>query len=1064
MTRHQKKSELEAGFVRPPASAKPHTWWHWMNGNVSKQGITADLEAMQRVGIGGCQAFHVTDGIPAGPVGYMSDTWRAMMKHAVTEAERLGLEVCLHNCAGWSSSGGPWITPEHAMQKLVFSEKRVTGPTIFSGELEQPKATAGYYRDIAILAFPTPKGELRGGSGFRIADIEAKAGFGAKDRPAPDTRTVEPGDCIALKEIVNLTGRKSWQVPAGEWTLVRFGHTPTGSTNRPAPPEGVGLECDKLSRTAALLHWHSSMAKVIADIGPSLRGKALNNILIDSYEVGYQNWTPQFATAFRKTHGYDLLAYLPCITGRVVGSLEQSERFLWDFRRTIADLFLSEYIGTFEQLCHKQGLTLSIEPYGNGNFSHAEVAARADIPMGEFWARSPGRYTWTGKLAASAAHASSRKFVGAEAFTASPPNAWINSPASLKAEGDYFFTQGINRFIFHTFVHQPWPSSVLPGMTMGPHGMQGNRNNTWFEQSTAWMTYIARCQYLLQEGHAVMDLCYVLGEDTASANSLEVRDALRPVPPPGYDYGVVDVATVMKLSVKNGELVLPGGMRYRALVLMPSRGMRPALARKLSALIQAGALVVGPRPTQSPSLAGYPRCDEEVQRLGKAIPEWSLEQALAQLRLVPDTRFSAPQIEYLHRRTADTDLYFVSNQSAQPSVVDATFRIRGKRPELWNPETGEIRKAPIWHEKEGHTTVALTLEPSGSVFVVFREAAGSADHLVAIAPLNGSASAQPTALEIRRARYEAVDGSEGKDVTEQLQKLVKNGALSLEVGNSLFGDPAFKKVKQLTVTYRLNGTERTETRSEKKRLELGAVGSVATLPDYALTVDANGLPRLRASTPSAMRLTSASGKRWQAVVKAVPAPLEITGPWQVRFPTGWGAPEQISLERLSSWTRHEHPDVKHFSGTATYRTSFTLPEAVFSEARLELGRVEVLAQVWLNGTALGTLWNAPFQVEVTKALRPGVNTLEVRVTNQWANRLIGDAALPEDERFTGGTTSGRGRGIAAIPEWLLKGAPRPATLRKSFATWQHYSANSPLLDSGLLGPVRLVFLQEATLD
>ncbi len=958
---------LDDGFLNPPASAKPHTWWHRMNGNITREGITADLEAMQRGGIGGAQAFDVSDGIPAGPVAYMSPQWRELMKHAITEADRLGLEICMHNCGGWSSSGGPWITPEFSMQKIVFSEKRFQGPAVFNGNLPEPKANENFYGDIAVLAFPTPAGDLKGG-GFRIANWAQKSGVSLKgkkikDLPGPDTRVVPPGDIIALDKIINLTGRKTWQVPAGEWTIVRFGYTTTGVPNHPAPVGGEGLECDKFSGAAAQLAWRNTVGKVIADTGP-LVGKTFNNVLIDSYEVGLQNWTPLMAEKFRQARGYNLLPYLVCVTGRVIGSLDQSERFLWDFRRTQADLYLKEYVGTFADLCHQNGMLLSCEPYGPGNFNHMEVGNLADIPMGEFWTGQPERYGWTGKLAASSANANGRNIVGAEAFTAMPDVAWTGTPANLKTEGDHFFCQGINRFIFHTYVHQPW-TNVLPGMTMGPHGMQNNRNNTWFEQGAAWMKYIARCQYLLQSGRSVMDLCYVLSEDSPVGNSLAPHQ-----PPKGYDYDVADAGTVMKMSVKDGQVVLPSGMSYRVLGLTESQRMRPALAQKIAELIKAGAVVVGQRPTRSPSLENYPACDEQVKRLGAAISEQTPAQALGKIHLAPDAQFSDAAMEYLHRKIGAVDAYFVSNQKEKTVAAEATFRVTGREPELWYPQTGRMEAAPVYHQtSDGRTVVALDLDAADSVFVVFRKPARD-DAAIAFTH----------------------DGQPGRTATLHRQ------------GDGL---------------------------------------AVSALQAGAYVVQ------------------TAQGKTLAAQVAEVPLPLVLTGPWSVKFPAGWGAPEQIELPQLVSWTQNINPDIKHFSGTATYVKDFELPANHASKTILDLGRVEVMAEVWLNGKNLGVGWKAPYEVDVTGAVQSGGNHLEVRVVNLWINRLIGDLGLPADEAF--GKMGPRGVSIDAIPNWLLHGGPKPARTRKTFITWQHFTAHSPLVESGLIGPVRLLFVQDVPL-
>ena len=529
---------LADGFRNPPDSARPQVWWHWMNGNVTKEGITADLEAMKRVGIGGAQIFNVDGGIPAGPVKFLGPEWRGLMLHAAREADRLGLELCLHNCAGWSSSGGPWNTPEHAMQRVTISEQPVTGPAHFSGVLPAPPARLGFYRDIAVLAFRTPAGEDGTGKSLRINNFDAKSGANgqfvlsspAKDRVSADLVVPRAG-IVDLTGALQPDGRLEWDVPAGDWTILRLGYTPTGAENHPAPAAGTGLECDKFSRDALDAHWTGYVQKVLDDLGPLAgAGKPLNNVLIDSYEVGGQNWTPRFRSEFERRRGYDPLLFLPTFTGRVVDNPEVSERFLWDVRRTIADLFAENYYGHFQELCHQHGLKASIEPY-TGPFESLQCGEAADIPMGEFWVGgAPGSSI---KLAASAGHIFGRPVIGAESFTASPGRQhgrWLDDPYSLKALGDQVFCRGINRFIFHRYAMQPW-TNRWPGMTMGQWGTHFDRTCTWWEQGRAWLQYVARCQYLLQQGRFVADAAYFCGQSAP----VETRVG-NPVLPQGYDF------------------------------------------------------------------------------------------------------------------------------------------------------------------------------------------------------------------------------------------------------------------------------------------------------------------------------------------------------------------------------------------------------------------------------------------------------------------------------------------------------------------------------------------------
>ncbi len=742
---------LERGFIDPPNSAKPQTWWHWMNGNITREGITADLEAMKRAGVGGAQIFNVDCGIPAGPVKVGSPEWVGLVKHAVTEADRLGLELCMHNIAGWSSSGGPWIKPEQAMQELVWTERKVQGPAQFSEVLEQPKDKEGFYRDVAVLAF---RCEDLPDDGQQIGDIRGKAALDRRNRMDPDLTTPVTGGAIPLDGEIDLTksmaadGRLTWDVPDGKWSILRIGYRPTGAQNAPAPPEARGLECDKLSNEGVEAAWAGMMAPVLKAVGGP-DGRSLNNVLIDSYERGYQNWTRDFPAEFARRCGYDITPYLPVITGRVVGSPEISERFLWDFRKTVADLWAENYVGHMADLCHANRMFCSIEPYGNGAFDDLQCGGEADIAMGEFWVGSGGGdHT---KMAASAMHTHGGKIVGAESFTANEEHAkWQADPYSIKALGDQIYCDGVNRFIMHRYAHQPW-MNVAPGMTMGPWGTNFERTVTWWDQGAAWLSYLSRCQFLLQSGLFCADVCYCCGE--AGANDLIGRGSL----PAGYDYDGCDAGVVLnRMSVRDGRIVLPDGMSYSVLVMPESRFMTPEMIGKIEQLVRAGAVVVGPKPDKSPSLAGYPDCDARVKQLadqvwgdcnGTTIKEvryglglaiWGMDMPaiLAQLNIPPDLAVNGAQGEkraaWIHRRAGDADVYFVSNQSYSRLSREWVFRQSGKVPELWHPDTGKIERAPVYWESGGRTIVPIRFDPAGSVFVVFRKPADGSDHLVSV--------------------------------------------------------------------------------------------------------------------------------------------------------------------------------------------------------------------------------------------------------------------------------------------------------------------------------------------
>lgn len=1203
--------ELVSSFIKPPHEAKPHTWWHWMNGNITKEGITKDLTEMSVVGLGGAQIFNVGERIPEGPVQFMSQQWRELFGHAAMVAAKVGLEICIHNCAGWSSSGGPWIKPEHAMQRVTWSEVRLQGPRRFDGHLPQPPTTAGFYRDIAIIAFPTPYGEgislrdlspkvtastepfdakliidgrintaaalplpsdgkpqyiqfefqkpikvhgisLTTGPGrqshageilvsengksfervrtfsiprnqrsitlaidvpkgyifriaftrgdaqakrigiaevafelaFRIDNWQGKAAFTRMDNPAPDVRTV-PKECIIQREnIVDLTSRVSpdghlvWDVPEGNWTILRIGYTPTGKTNHPAPQSGLGLECDKLSREALEVHWQNAIAPLLKDVG-HLAGRTFKHILIDSYEVGSQNWTRNFRDEFKKRRGYELLQFLPTLTGRVVESLDVSERFLWDFRKTIAELFAENYFGYFAELCHKHGLLLWVEPYGNGPFDDITCGGKADVPMCEFWV---GTGVGTGKhmnakLAASIAHTYGKRIVAAESFTASPERAgWRNYPYSLKALGDFMFCSGVNRFVFHRFAHQPWLDRK-PGMTMGPWGFHFEWTNTWWEQASAWLTYISRCQYMLQQGVHVADVCYFVGEGSPTSIRLSM-----PMPQ-GYDFDACDAEVLLKrMSVKGNRIVLPDGTSYEVLVLPDERAMTPTLLRRIGELVKLGAYVIGPKPSNSPSLMGYPKSDEEVRKLageiwgdcdGKTVREssygagkvfWgvSIAEVLKRKKIKPDFEFegmlSGTALNYIHRKLGDTDIYFVANMRERFEIVDCTFRVNGKLPELWHPDSGRIERAPMFEQVDGRTKVTLTLEPFGSVFVLFRQPVARPIAVTKVLK-DGKDALMPKPaffgkLEIVKAIYGVLeDPKRCIDVTEHLRKMVKNNVLFVVASNQIAGDPAYGIVKKMRVDYTIDGKPYTITVNENEVVELPP-WAYGVGPGFKLRSLPQGMFELKAFEAGTYELHTTLGKALRASAANVPKPVELTGPWEVRFAPDWGAPESVTFERLISWTEHKDDGIKYYSGTATYVKEFELPKALVRRELaiyLDLGDVMVIAAVMLNGRNMGILWKRPFQVEITDAVKPGKNRLEVSVANLWVNRLIGDEQLPDDREWNPDGS------LKAWPRWMIEGKPMPKTGRFTWTTWRHHTKDSPLIPSGLLGPVRIIF-------
>lgn len=1008
----------------------------------------------------------------------MSREWRELMTHAVREADRLDLEFCLHNCAGWSSSGGPWVTPEHSMFEIVWTEQSVESRT-WRNQIERPPARLDFYRDICVLAFPTPLAEGEGGPGFRLEQWRGKAGFERLDAPSRDQRTPPPESTIPRDAIIDLTSKLSatgtldWTAPEGNWTLLRIGYTPTLRTNHPAPEEGRGLECDKLSKEGADQHWRGIVQKVLDDAG-NLAGPALNNVLIDSYETGQQNWTHDFPEQFRRRRGYDPTFYLPAVTGRVVDDVAVTERFLWDFRRTIADLFCENYYGRFAALCHERGLRLSIEPYGGwtGNFHDLEVASQADIPMGEFWTdRRNDWCDWSVKLAASAAHAAGTSLVGAEAFTSAPSEArWLNHPGKLKAQGDWAFSQGLTRVIFHTCVHQPWPDAIQPGMTMSEYGMQLNRNNTWFRDSRAWMDYLARCQYLLQQGEFVADLCYVASEN--APNRMRRADELHPAPPAGYDYDMISTQAMLRMRVERGRVVLPSGMSYQILVLPNETQMRPRVLRKVVQLAEQGATIIGPQPTASPSLEDYPDCDDNIQT--QAAKSWSdgtirsgsdaLAEALQTLQVRPDFELNSPTASrpfaVIHRRTDNRDVYFVSNQARRSIRAECVFRQHGAEPELLKPQTGECETAAFWRRTEDdRTAITLRLGIGESIFVVFSRDASPRPHVIAAVGPADEFTRTPLRpnVEVKRAVYGVLDGDVAQqvDVTDPVRKLVANSQEDAVAGNSLAGDPAYGRLKELRIEYTEEGIDNSVTIAEGDTIYFPAAGEAELGPPPAeFQITDNDL-NLISFRPGAYEAAVPSVGRVDLQIAELPDPIAVEGPWQVRLIPQVSSERShalaIELQQLCSLSDCDDDRLRYFAGKATYAVRFDVPNEVIRPGYvqcLDLGGVEVIAKPHLNGENLGTLWHAPYQVNVTGALRPGENELTIDVTTLWPNRLIGDERLS-------GRAAERSRGLRdqILSAWVSEG--RLPESRESYSIWRHWLASDELQPAGLLGPVRI---------
>jgi len=1094
------------GFQNPPDGAKPRVWWHWMSGNITKEGIKADLEWMKRAGIGGFQNFDAglnTPQVVEKRLVYMTPEWKDAFKYAATLADELGLEMAIAGSPGWSESGGPWVTPAQAMKKYVWSETRVEGGRPFTGVLPKPPSTTGqyqnlaggrgfggmggatpqappaFYADSAVVAYRQPEAEYRlesaqakvtssggsfnpaelidgdlakstllpaapvdqkawiqieypsaltvrgltfvtgGGGGrggrgggpsnqeleasddgqqfrtvnaipggartivvppttarfFRVS-IRTQApaagrggagGFGgagtppggapaqaaaaaAKAQPAAPagtqvaelvlhgvspvnrfqekagfsaaigiydlaTPSIPPADAISKADVMDLTSRMrpdgtlDWTPPAGNWVVLRIGYSLTGATNRPASPEATGLEVDKLSRLHVKSYFDNYLGQYKDTVGTLMGKRGLQYVITDSWEAGVQNWTDDMIADFTKRRGYDMRPWLPVLAGRIVESAEASDRFLWDFRKTIADLTAENHYDQLTTLLRERDMGRYTESHESGRAFIADgmdVKRNADVPMSAMWTAGPGqateRYDADVRESASVAHIYGQNLVAAESLTAGS-GAWSFSPETLKPTADRLLAMGLNRFVIHTSVHQP-VNDKIPGLGLGPFGQWFTRHETWAEQAKVWTAYLARSCYLLQQGKFVADIVYYYGEDS---NITALFSNRPPEIPAGYSFDYVNADALMnRLSVTNGQIITTTGMSYRVLALDPnSQHMSLAVLRKIRDLVNAGAVVVGPKPVDSPSQA-----DDQAEfktiadqlwgpgtGKGRVYGNQTIAEALASLQAAPDFEYGRPQQDtnllFVHRKLADGDLYWVNNRNARAEIVDASFRTTGKAAELWHADTG-VTEPASYRIANGRTTVPLRLDPNDAVFVVFRRA-----------------SAAPS----------------------------------------------------------------------------------RTLP-----------------LPSEAKLGT------------------VQGSWNVAFQPDRGAPATISLDSLGSWHNHADAGVKYFSGTGTYTKTIQAPASWFragAKLWLDLGDVKNIAEVAVNGKPLGILWKAPFRVDVTSALKAGANTLEIKVTNLWVNRLIGDQQPDVTKKYT-------------------------------YTAQQFYRADSPLLPSGLLGPVQFL--------
>ena len=1002
---------LQKGFLSPPDSSRPGVYWYFMDGNISKQAITADLESMKKVGIGHVLFLEVNVGIPRGKVDFMSEEWMNLFTHIVRESERLGITITLGVGPGWTGSGGPWVTGAQSMKHLVYNAIKVSGNEnrkiiipkaapmnpyfgegSFTPELKQ--RWLDYYEDVTILAFPTPTGD------FKISDILEKAlyyrppytsmaGVKAFFPSYADYEESPKGSAISSTNIIDVTkflksdSILDWKAPSGNWTIMRFGCRNNGAVTRPAPLPGVGFEADKFDTTAINAHLANFTGRLLQKTGiPNKKLQSgLKMLHMDSWEMGAQNWTAKFREEFKKRRGYDPLPFYPVYAGLVVESLEKSERFLWDLRQTSQELVVENHAMHLKRYGQKYNLGLSIEPYDMNPTADMELGAVADVPMAEFWSKDYGfNSSFSCIQAASIAHIEGKKVVAAESFTAYL-DAWKQYPGSMKNQGDWAFAVGINKFMYHTFQHQSLAENLKPGMTMGPYGVHHDRSQTWWSMADAYHNYVARCQYMLQQGKPVADILYLTPEgapqvfrapvsaltsadDMTNSLSFTVKDEIIPgqtkenfLPDrKGYNFDGCSPSQILKATVSNAKIIFPSGASYRLLVLPKTETMTPALLSKIESLVKAGATVIGNPPRKSPSLANYPGCDKQVVEkaasmwgeltapeeiskrvLGKGEIYWggsfsqtkypelypdyySTANLLRKMGIQEDFMSTGP-VRYTHQLIESGDMYFVSNKTNFSIKTNCLFRVKKGIPELWFPMTGEIRQLSDYIVLNGQIQIPLQFEPYQSYFILFNA----------------------------KAKVRTVQNSI----------------------NTNFPEP-------LVIS-------------------------------------------------------------------------QISSPWDVSFDPKWGGPANVTFDKLVDWTTRPEEGIKYYSGTAIYHTVIEFTEKTISDKKsdiyIDLGEVNNIARVQVNGKDMGVIWTAPFRLKISDAVVVGENKIEIEVANLWPNRLIGDELKPDD-----GIVNGQ------WPEWLQKGSPRTSG-RFTFTTFKHYNKDSKLLKSGLMGPVKILTIK-----
>ena len=1136
LVRKADTSALVKSFQTPPKDARPQVWWHWMDGNVSKEGIRKDIEWMKRNGIGG---FHQFD---AGGVNmpraakvklpYLSDGWKDAFRFALNLADSLDMDVTIASAPGWSSTGGTWVKPEDAIKKLEWRSIDTRGGKI-SVQLPDLYNVVGPYqdyhtdndrikiepygKDLYVLAVRLPysdksmkalgaqvsKSESTISVEFRkpqtIKSLTLKT-MAMGDRPRtgkPECRNIlecsddglkwrkvcdiEPTvlpyltvnvpptcaqffrvkgekleslelftvmkinhsqelggfgiihdfwkyhtpyskDAIRTSDIIDLTGKMTadgkleCSLPAGRWRIYRFGWSITGKINHPASPEATGLEVDKLDPDAWMRYFRTYL-DLYKDAADGMLGeKGIRYLLVDSYEAGAYTWTPKLAKEFKARRGYDLLPWLPVLAGEIIGSSQMSERFLWDWRRTLGELFCENY-DRINEIVNEHDLA--------GRYTESHEASRAytgdgmdpkikaTIPMAAFWMEN----TPTGSAvpsaicdireSASVSHIYGQRLVAAESFSVNGDEgrAYTYCPENMKYIADVGLSAGVNRFVIHESASQP-NDQYLPGLQLFRYGQWLHRNETWGEYAWVLTDYLARSSSMLQQGNSVADILLYYGEDL-NITGLYGGQAFSSLPqvPDGYNYDFAN-PTVLRsgIKVENRTLVAPSGARYRVLWLDRNcEVMSLDILKKIKEFANAGVIICGKEPKSCAGLKADDRAfasivDDIWHSRRKNVFAKGLEDCLRRSGIKPDFRatVTSPVAEPVVRHSSPT--------------IKATGGSAGHFDKLSDQENAVEAPANAPDSYGDFKYVHRTLPDSTQIYWV-RNFSGK-DSNVELSFRDGG-------------KFAAIFNPENGDVTDADVKF-GNGRSTVSLP-LLSADARFvvlsnrPQIKVTIDTVFVNTTDTTMICTSDST-EVHPVDSLVSAGHFDT------------SASSAQRKLSDQGISLRDQQNSVAEPVEattiqtVTSTWQVHFDQKNGGTADEEFPELVSWTRKENPIVKYFSGTAIYKTTVTIDStqlATSARIFIDLGVVKNIADLSINGTPAGVLWKAPFRTaDIKPLLKEGDNLLEIKITNVWRNRMIGD---------------------------VQPGEKHPVTAIRRF-----YKSTDKLLPSGLLGPVRII--------